>query len=185
MSSDILASGSSISIRKLALSDLQPISRFEYSVSVTESHSDPRRLAEIHKESGMWQDESGAVAIIENSTQRMAGTLQYYRSAPCIHGLEIGYVVHHPDDRRKGYAAEALRLLSDLLFTEKPYFFRQQLIIEVWNTPSWKVAERSGFIREGVLRSCGFGDGDPADCFVYSRTLKDFSQQMASANGPG
>jgi len=183
MSAVILGSGSSISIRKLALSDLNTISRFEYSVSVTEPHGDPSRLAEIHQESGMWLEESGAVAIIENSTQRMVGTLQYYRSAPCIHGLEIGYVVHSPGDRRKGYTTEALRLLSDLLFSEQPNFFRQQLIIEVWNTASWKVAERSGFIREGILRSCGFGDGDPADCFVYSRTLKDFSQQMASSNG--
>ena len=185
MSTDVLASGPSIAIRKLAQSDFAAISHFEYSVSIAEPHSDPVRLAEIYEESGMWLEESGAVAIVENSTQRMVGTLQYYRSAPCIHGLEIGYVVHSKDDRRKGYAAQALRLLSDLLFSEKPGFFRQQLIIEVWNTASWKVAERGGFLREGVLRSCGFGDGDPADCFVYSRTMKDYSQEMASSNGPG
>jgi RimJ/RimL family protein N-acetyltransferase len=183
MSTDVLASGSSISIRKLVKSDLAAISNFEYSVSITEPHADPKRLAEIHKESGMWLEASGAVALVENSTERMVGTLQYYRSAPCIHGLEIGYVVHSVDDRGKGYAAQALRLLSDLLFSKKPNFFRQQLVIEVWNTASWKVAEKCGFLREGVLRSCGFGDGDPADCFVYSRTLKDYSQEMASSNG--
>lgn len=185
MSSNTLASGSSISIRKLAPSDFEAISQFEYSVAITEPHSDPARLAEIYKESKMWLEASGAVAMVENSTQRMVGTLQFYRSAPCIHGLEIGYVVHSLDDRSKGYAAQALRLFSDLLFSTRPNFFRQQLIIEVWNTASWKVAERCGFLREGVLRSCGFGDGDPADCFVYSRTLKDYSQEMASANGPG
>ena len=185
MSTDALASGSSIFIRKLALSDFEAISHFEYSVSIKEPHSDPARLVEIYKESEMWLEASGAVAIIENSTQRMVGTLQYYRSAPCIHGLEIGYVVHSLDHRGKGYAAQALRLFSDLLFSLKPNFFRQQLIIEVWNTASWKVAERCGFLREGVLRSCGFGDGDPADCFLYSRTLKDYSQEIASTNGPG
>jgi len=185
MNTEVLASGSSISIRKLVVSDLEVIAGFEYSVSITEPHSDPKRLAGIYAESGMWLEASGAVAIVENSSERMVGTLQYYRSAPCIHGLEIGYVVHSSDDRGKGYAAQALRLLSDLLFSSKPNFFRQQLIIEVWNTASWKVAERCGFVREGVLRSCGFGAGDPADCFVYSRTLKDYSQGIASANGPG
>ena len=185
MNADTLVTGASISIRNLVLSDLEAISHFEYSVSVTEPHSDPRRLAEIHEETGMWLEESGAVAIVENTTQRMVGTLQYYRSAPCIHGLEIGYLVHNSDDRRKGYAAQALRLFSDLLFSTKPNVFRQQLIIEVWNTASWKVAERSGFLREGVLRSCGFGDGDPADCLVYSRTQKDYVQELASTNGPG
>ncbi len=131
----------------------------------------------------MWGDESGAVAMVENDTQQMVGTLQYYRSAPCIHGIEIGYVVHSKDNRGNGYAGQALRLFSDLLFQQKPEFFRQQLIIAVWNTPSWKTAERSGFLREGVLRSCGFGDGDPADCFVYSRTYKDFSEEQNSTMG--
>ena len=58
-----------------------------------------------------------------------------------------------------GLRSQALRLFSDHLFSTKPQFYRQQLVIEVWNTASWKVAERSGFLREGVLRSCGFGDG--------------------------
>ncbi len=185
MSTDSLATGTSISIRKIAPCDFGMISKFEFSVSIAEPHSDTKRLAQIYAETAMWRKESGAVAIVENSTQRMIGTLQYYRSAPCIHGLEIGYLVHNPDDRRKGYAAQALRLFSDFLFSTKSNFYRQQLIIEVWNTASWKVAERCGFVREGVLRSCGFGEGDPADCFVYSRTQKDYSQELTSANGPG
>ncbi len=184
MSPQPLLSSSLISLRTLAPEDFSAIANFEYSVSITEPHSDPRRLAEIFAETGMWLDESGAVAIIENATSRLLGTLQFYRSAPCIHGLEIGYVVHSPDDRGKGYAAQSLRLLSNYLFAEKPQVFRIQLLIEVWNTPSWKVAERCGFIREGILRSCGFGDGDPADCFAYSRTRKDHSQDLASSNGP-
>ena len=184
MSSNPLSAGASVSIRTLKPSDLAAISNFEYSVSISEPHGDPERLAEIYAQSGMWQDAAGAVGLVENSSGRLLGTLQFYRSAPCIHGLEIGYVVHERQDRGKGYAAEGLRLLSDFLFVEKPHFFRQQLLIEVWNTASWKVAERSGFLREGILRSCGFGEGDPADCFVYSRTLKDHRQEKASANGP-
>ncbi|MFT5209852.1 MAG: RimJ/RimL family protein N-acetyltransferase [Flavobacterium sp.] len=179
-----LASGSKVSIRNLALGDLGAISEFEYSVSITEPHSETTRLVEIYEETAMWLAESGAVAIVENESQRMVGTLHYYQSAPCIHGFEIGYVVYNPDNRSKGYAAQVLRLFSDLLFSSKPNLYRQQLIIEVWNTASWKVAERGGFLREGVLRSFGFGDGDPADCFVYSRTLKDYSQTLASSNGP-
>ena len=107
MSTDVLASGTSISIRNLAQSDFAAISHFEYSVSISEPHSDPARLAEIYEES------STAVVV-------------------------------------------------------RPAVFK-----EAW------------FLREGVLRSCGFGDGDPADCFVYSRTMKDYSQEKASSNGPG
>ncbi len=178
-----IAAGKTVSIRKIEARDLETIAGFEYSVSILEPHASIERLTQLFETSAMWQEESGAVAIIENDSSRMVGTLQFYRSAPCIHGLEIGYVIHNPDQRRKGYAGEALRLLSDYLFLEKTKFFRQQLLIEVWNTASWKVAERSGFLREGILRSCGFGEGDPADCFVYSRTRKDYVQEHASSNG--
>ena len=123
--------------------------------------------------------------LIPRARESWVGTCQFYRSAPCIHGLEIGYVTHSIEDREQGYASEALRLLSDHLYETRSDIFRQQLLIEVWNTASWKVAERCGFIREGIIRSAGFGAADPADCFIYSRTQKDFRQALASSNGAG
>ena len=68
-------------------------------------------------------------------------------------------------------------MLNEIVMTDRPRCFRLQLIIEVWNTASWKVAERCGYVREGLLRSAGFGDGDPSDCFIYSRTRKDWHEQ--------
>ncbi|MCR9277676.1 MAG: GNAT family N-acetyltransferase [Pseudomonadaceae bacterium] len=178
-----IATGSLVSLRRIAPEDLPTIAGFEYSVSITEPHSDHARLNALFAETGLWLNDAGALAIVSNSSSQLLGTLQFYRSAPCIHGLEIGYVIHSRSDRGRGYAAQGLQLLTDYLFAEKPAVFRIQLLIEVWNTPSWKVAERSGFIREGILRSCGFGSGDPADCFVYSRTRKDHQQALASSNG--
>ncbi|MCZ6641987.1 MAG: GNAT family protein [Gammaproteobacteria bacterium] len=183
MNTDVLATGASVSIRKIEPGDLERLAQFEYVVSVTEPLADSQRLQEVYAETGLWLDDAGAVAIVDNATHKMVGSVQYYRSAPCIHGLEMGYIVHDPDDREKGYTGEALRLLSDYLFSTLSGVFRQQLLIAVWNTPSWKVAERCGFLREGVLRSCGFGDEDPADCFVYSRTRKDYAQELSSAMG--
>ena len=180
-----ITANETVCLRKIESADLPVLTQFEYSVSITEPHSDLARITEIHAQTTMWQDESGAVAIVDRSKDVMVGTLQFYRSAPCIHGLELGYVVHDPNERRKGYASQALSLLSDYLMDNRTQFYRQQLIIEVWNTASWKVAERAGFIREGILRSCGFGTGDPADCFIYSRTRKDYTQSLASNNGPG
>ena len=54
---------------------------------------------------------------------------------------------------------------------------------EVWNTASWRLAERRGFVREGLLRSAGFGAADPADCFIYSRTRKDWREALHSKVG--
>ena len=175
--------GQVVALRPIPAAALAVIVDHPYSVSITEPHSELARLQELHTATGFWSELAGALAIVEPASERLLGTIQFYRSAPCIHGIEIGYLIHSESDRGKGYASAALQLFSDQLFLQRPQFYRHQLLIEVWNTPSWKVAERCGFVREGVLRSCGFGDGDPADCFVYSRTAKDVRQQRASANG--
>lgn len=183
MTDDEVTRGTQIALRRIRDEDLATIATHPYSVSVTEPHSEVARLRELLDTTQFWSHDSTAVAIVSIASNQMVGTIHCYRSAPCIHGLEIGYLIHDTGDYGKGFAGDATRLFSDHLFCRDNAFYRQQLIIEVWNTASWKVAERAGFICEGILRSCGFGEGDPADAFIYSRTRKDYGQQMASANG--
>ena len=178
-----ISAAKNISIRQIEDGDLENIVAHEYSVSIVEPHSDMSRLRQLFAESSLWSELAGAVAIVENSTKRFVGTCQFFRAAPCIHGLEIGYIIHNKLDRGKGFASQSLRLLSDHLFSTRSNIHRHQLMIEVWNTPSWKVAERGGFISDGLLRSSGFGE-DPADCFIYSRTRRDFEEELKSSNGP-
>ena len=162
-----------LKIRPIEKSDLPAISAEPYSVTIDEPGDDLARLTQLLDETGFWQDAAGAVAIDDGG---LKGTIQFYRSGPCIHGFELGYVIH---DRRywgKGYASTGLRLLSAKLFTERPRIFRQQLTIACSNTASWKVAERCGFVREGILRASGFGD-DPEDSYVYSQTRRDFTNR--------
>lgn len=181
VSNEVLVEGSSVSIRKLNVGDLERIVEHGFSVSIVEPLTEIRRLIEVYSETGMWLDDSGAFAIVNNATRCMVGTTQYFRSSHCIHGFELGYIIHDSNDRGNGYAAEGVRLVSDYLFSTMPKILRQQLIIEVGNTPSWKVAERCGFIREGVMRSSGFGV-EPADSFLYSRIIKDYEKEYFSSN---
>ena len=180
-----LAGADTVAIRRITAADLGQIARFGFTVSITESLTDAGRLAAVFDETGFWQAEAGAVGMVEVATGRLLGTCQFYRSAPCIHGVELGYILHDPADRGRGWASPAVRLFSDHLFAERPDVYRQQLLIEVWNTPSWKLAERCGFVREGLLRSGGLGSGDPADCFIYSRTRKDWREERVSRVGGG
>ena len=180
--SGAISKGSFVSLRNIESEDLERISEFAYTVSIIEPLTDIDQLRKVFEQTKLWLEEKGAVSILENTSGRMIGTLQYYRASPCIHGLEIGYIIHNQSNRNKGFAAEALRLLSDHLFFTSSHFQRQQLLIEVWNTASWKVAERCGFIREGIMRSGGFGT-DPADEFIYSRTIRDYREEKSSNNG--
>jgi ribosomal-protein-alanine N-acetyltransferase len=182
---DELACGETVAIRRISATDLPQIGRFEFTVSITRPLTDAAQLEAAFEADGFWREEAGAVAIVDTGTGRLLGTCQFYRSAPCIHGYEMGYIIHDPADRGRGYAAQAARLFSDHLFEQIPAFYRLQLMIEVWNTPSWKLAERCGFVREGLLRSAGFGTGDPADCFIYARTRKDWREQRETRVGIG
>lgn len=177
-----IANDGRVAIRRVTADDLVMIAQHPYSVTVTEPGDDIERLGQIYGKSGLWRENAAAVAIVDVSTGRMLGTIHCYRAAPAIHGLELGYLIHDWADRGRGAASRAVRMFSDHLFDHRPTLYRQQLIIEVWNTPSWKVAERCGFVREGILRSSGFGEGDPADCFIYSRTRRDHVQQQVSLN---
>jgi RimJ/RimL family protein N-acetyltransferase len=170
-------------LRPIAGSDLPRIQPFPFTVSIVEPLTDAETLAARFRATGFWQADAGALAIEADGV--LVGTCQFYRSAPCIHGYEIGYIVHDPRHRGRGYARAALTLLSDRLFRERPDAYRLQLIIEVWNLASWRVAERAGFVREGLLRSAGFGQGDPADCFIYARTRKDWHAQHHAGNSMG
>jgi RimJ/RimL family protein N-acetyltransferase len=185
---DALASGAHVALRCIDRSDLAAIARFEYTVSITEPLTDPSALEAAFADGGFWDGgDCGALAIIERSSDgergRLIGTAQYYRAGPCIHGYELGYILHELPDRGRGFGAEAVRLFSDLLFDQIADYHRQQLMIEAWNVASWRLAERCGFVREGLLRSSGLGDGDPADCYIYSRTRKDWREERSSTMG--
>ncbi|TDI60606.1 MAG: N-acetyltransferase [Alphaproteobacteria bacterium] len=169
----MIASGQSTHIRKVEADDLAAISHHEYTVSIDEPQGDLGRLTELFAEAGFWREESGAVAIVETASGRLVGTAQFYRPGPCIHGLEIGYIIHREDDRGKSYASQAARLLSDHLFEARPQFHRHQLTIDVDNVASWYVAEHCGFQREGILRSAGFDPDNPSDDYIYSRIRGD------------
>ncbi len=161
-----------VQIRHIKRADLSAIAKESYSVTIDEPGDDLGRLTTLFELSGFWQDDAGAVAI---DSEGLKGTIQFFRSGPCIHGYELGYVIHDRSEWGKGYATAGLKLLSNRLFAERPNVVRHQLTISCENTASWKVAERCGFVREGILRASGFGDR-PADTFVYSRVRRDFDQ---------
>ena len=62
---------------------------------------------------------------------------------------ELGYVVA-PAARGRGVATEALRQLTDWALAQG--MVRIELLISAENDASKKVAERCGYVREGVLR---------------------------------
>jgi RimJ/RimL family protein N-acetyltransferase len=72
-----------------------------------------------------------------------------------------------PEARGKGLATRSVRLISRWALRELQ-LSRLSLITETSNERSQRVAERSGYVREGVLRSYGELAGRRVDCVVFS-----------------
>jgi RimJ/RimL family protein N-acetyltransferase len=84
---------------------------------------------------------------------------------------ELGYVVA-PGARGRGVASEALRQLTEWALAEQG-MHRLELLISVDNPASKKVAERCGYVREGVLRSAYFKQGRREDTEIWSPLATD------------
>ena len=84
---------------------------------------------------------------------------------------ELGYVVA-PAARGRGIATLALGLLTEWGFSSLGAL-RLELLISVENEASKHVAERCGYVREGVLRSFHFKQGLREDTEIWSRLPSD------------
>ncbi len=173
MTNALVTLGDRVGLRRIVSSDLIACARFPFSLSSSEALTELPQLRRAFAETGFWTPNGGALAIVARRGERLVGTVQFCRSNPVIQGYEIGYLLHDQTDRGQGYASQALRLFTELLFAERPACHRLQLIIDTANTASWRLAEACGYQREGVLRNAGFNAHDPEDCFIYSRVRRD------------
>jgi RimJ/RimL family protein N-acetyltransferase len=117
-----------------------------------------------------WRDGSRAGFAIVGSDGTFLGMAAYVRLDLDAREGEIGYIVA-PTGRGRGVATRALRLLTDWGLDDLE-LERVELRIDVENGPSEIVAERAGYMREGVLRSRHFKEGLRCDLGIWSR-LRD------------
>jgi RimJ/RimL family protein N-acetyltransferase len=79
---------------------------------------------------------------------------------------EVGYFVL-ANARRRGIGERALRLVSNWAFEEFG-LARLQLGVIVGNDASARLAEKTGFSREGILRAWMDNRGERADVIMHS-----------------
>lgn len=108
-----------------------------------------------------------AFAIVDEASGEFLGMAALVQIDRAGRQAEAGYVVA-PHARGRGVAVRALELLTDWALGEQE-LQRVELRIAVDNAASIRVAERCGYVREGVLRSVHFKQGRRADVAVYSR----------------
>ncbi len=114
-----------------------------------------------------------AFAIVDSLDSSFLGAAVATRIDHQTATADLGYDVL-PAARGRGVAVSALRQLAAWGFEELG-MQRLELLISVVNEPSKRVAERGGFMLEGVLRSYAMKPGVREDMEIWSRLPSDWS----------
>ncbi|MDP9850090.1 GNAT family N-acetyltransferase [Streptosporangium lutulentum] len=101
----------------------------------------------------------------------IVGAVSLYKTLWGAGTTEVGYGVH-PLHRGRGYAPEAVRGLAARVFATTT-LHRIELRANLDNTASLRVAEKAGFVREGVLRAAGTNADGPCDLVVFGLLRTD------------
>jgi len=115
----------------------------------------------------------GTWALTETGSDRLIGMLEIRirkeTFVPDIARGDLGYVLGKRFWGR-GYMVEALRLVVDWALS-RPSIHRVGAVCDVENTGSWRVLEKLGMRREGILRKWTVLPNVspiPRDCYSYS-----------------
>jgi [ribosomal protein S5]-alanine N-acetyltransferase len=117
-------------------------------------------------ETGFWSEDYGRFLIV-NPAEEIVGSIWFFKSIPYFDGLEIGYTMFDPQQRRQGIMTEALSLCVDSLF-QSTKIHRVQLIIAEGNIASERVAQKCEFTYEGTARQAMFARGRHQNMKLYS-----------------
>ena len=114
-------------------------------------------------------DEEESFAVVDSASGELFGSIgvRYFEG-----GIgEVGYWVKR-EARGRGVATRALGLVARWALVDKG-LVRFQLRADVANEGSQRVAEKAGFVREGVLRSSLLHKGERRDVIMYSLVRED------------
>ena len=128
---------------------------------------DDQAAAWIDRQHARWTDGIGfSFAVADATDDQALGTIGLH-----LHDLgegraTAGYAVA-PRARGRGVATAALTALTAFAWSV-PGLHRVALHVEPWNTASLRTAERSGYLREGVLRSYTVIGGSRCDMVLLA-----------------
>ena len=110
-------------------------------------------------------------SFIEKKDGTKIGTIFHFLNG---NYMEIGYILV-PNERKKGYGSEAIKIIVDYLFLSKE-LVRVQAITGVDNFASHRVLEKAGFTKEGIIRKSAFIRGEWKDGCLYNILREEWKE---------
>lgn len=110
--------------------------------------------------------------IVRKSDNIPVGRINFFDLNTQNRSSELGLIVD-PDERKKGYALEATRLLCRYLFKYRGLNKVHAQTAE-FNEGAKKLLQKAGFKKDGVLRKHYFWQGEFHDGLIYSILAFEF-----------
>jgi [ribosomal protein S5]-alanine N-acetyltransferase len=133
---------------------------------------------------GFWSSDEGVLLIIDDH-DAIVGEIEFFPITHYLIGYELSYLIFGKEYSGKGFATEAVELMTEYLFRRKR-INRVQLNIHPDNEPSRRVATKAGFVLEGVMRGCWFHGGEYHDLEIWSMLRDEFRLRKSKiGNLPG
>jgi len=155
------------------------VARGEFNSSrITSPHAIQKRF----DENGYSSDDH-EMFLICNESETVIGDVVHFQAKRYSTAREIGWAIYDPENRNRGYATEAVTALIDYIFKSFP-INRIECNTATQNFASIRLAEKCGFIREGVLRGIIFVGGVHLDDVVLSILRSDWEQRQGKAESP-
>jgi len=139
----------------------------------------PQAIRKRFQDNGFSSDEY-EMLLICNESGDVIGDLVHFQAKRYSTAREIGWSIYDPANRNRGYATEAVTALIDYLFKSFP-INRIECSTATQNHASIRLAQKCGFIREGVLRGLVFVGGVYLDDVVLSILRSDWEQRQEEA----
>lgn len=141
---------------------------------VPQPYRDAEARAWVEQAASYWRDGTSApFAVADAGTGEVLGGVGFRWVAREAGVGEVGYWLRR-DARGRGLTTRAVLLVSSWAFDALDCE-RLQLRADALNVPSHRVAEKAGFVREGVLRSVHVNarQGRRVDFVMYSLLTED------------
>jgi RimJ/RimL family protein N-acetyltransferase len=141
-----------------------------YNIPFPQSEEAVRQWAQ--QESTRKPEDDAFRFVIENERGEVVGDLATHDCDRRVGSFSYGISIRQ-DQRRSGYAAEAIELALRYYFQELRY---QKVTVSVYsfNDASIRLHEKLGFQLEGRLRRTVFTNGEHFDELVYGLTVEEF-----------
>ena len=175
---------SRVTLRHIAETDL-PLLAKVWADPVARGEFNPTKIASPHSIRKRFLDngfasEDNEMFLVCDESDAVIGDVGHFQAKRYSTSREIGWSIHDPAKRNRGYATEAVTALVDYLFRSYP-INRVECCTSTENLASIRMAQKCGFVREGVLRGLVFVAGVHVDDMVLSLLRAHWALARAAA----